>query len=490
MSEEASTKKSFSAWRRWGFAVNLVVRTALVLAVVVMVNYLGARWFHRFNLNAATRQPLSPQTVGLLKSLTNQVNVTIFYDRNDPLYTTVAALLNEYRDANNHIHVATVDYLRDAGLAEKIKRDYKNLFASSTNRDMVIFDCEGRPPKKIDGRALAQYVTEQVPNPNEQFEFRKHTLFHGERMFTAALLAVTSNKPLRAYYLTGHGEHALDAGDEVGYLKFASIVAQNFVQLTPLSLLGSNAVPTNCNLLIIAGPRSPLGDGERERIDDYLHQGGRLFALLNSASLTKPTGMEKVLAGWGVDIGDQIITDPQNTTGHSDVIALIEQPVHPIVDPLIGSALHFVLPRAVGRLDVGTPPLDAPRVVVIAASSELATAGKPGPKRFPLAVAVEKGNVRGVITERGSTRIVAAGDSLFLGNQMIESAGNRDFLGYAINWLLERTQLMQGPGPRPVAVFRRALTAAQCRSLVWFMLAIIPGAVLTFGLLVWLRRRR
>ena len=487
MSEEASTKKSFSAWRRWGFAVNLVVRTALVLAVVVMVNYLGARWFHRFNLNAATRQPLSPQTVGLLKSLTNQVNVTIFYDRNDPLYTTVAALLNEYRDANNHIHVATVDYLRDAGLAEKIKRDYKNLFASSTNRDMVIFDCEGRPPKKIDGRALAQYVTEQVPNPNEQFEFRKHTLFHGERMFTASLLAVTSNKPLRAYYLTGHGEHALDAGDEVGYLKFASIVAQNFVQLTPLSLLGSNAVPTNCNLLIIAGPRSPLSDAERDRIEDYLHQGGRLLALVNSASLARPTGMEKVLAGWGVDVGDQIIQDPQ---GRADVIAWIERPVHPIIDPLLDSALQFVLPRAVGRLDVGNPPLDAPRVVVIASSSEKATAGKLGPRRFPLAVAVEKGNVKGVITERGSTRIVAVGDSIFLGNQMIESAGNRDFLGYAVNWLLERTQLMQGLGPRPVAEFRLALTEAQFRSVVWLLLAIIPGAVLTFGLLVWLRRRR
>ena len=489
MSDDAPMKKSFSSWRRWGFAVNLVVRTALVLAVVVMVNYLGARWFHRLNLNAATRQPLSPQTVGLLKSLTNHVKVTLFYDRDDPLYTTVAALLNEYRDANNRIHVATVDYLRDAGLAEKIKRDYKNLFNSSTNKDMVIFDCDGHPPKRIVGRALAQIVTEQVPNPKE-IELRKHTLFHGERLFTAALLAVTSNKPLQAYYLTGHGEHQPDGGDEVGYRTFTSVLAQNFVQLTTLSLLGSNAVPTNCNLLLIAGPLSPLSDGERERIDDYLHQGGRLFALINFASLDRPTGMEKVLAGWGVDVGDQTIKDPQNTTGHSDVIAFIEQPVHPIVAPLASSALQFVLPRAVGPLDVGTPPLDAPRVVVIASSSGKATAGKLGPKRFPLAVAIEKGNVKGVITERGSTRIVAVGDSFFLDNQMIEAAGNRDFLGYTINWLLERTQLMQGLGPRPVAEFRLALTDAQFHSVVWLLLAIIPGAVLAFGALVWLRRRR
>ena len=87
-------------------------------------------------------------------------------------------------------------------------------------------------------------------------------------------------------------------------------------------------------------------------------------------------------------------------------------------------------------------------------------------------------------------RALVVGDSFFLNNRMINSAGNRDFLGYAVNWLLERTQLMQGLGPRPVKDFKLAMTAQQLSSTRWLMLAAIPGTVLALGGLVWLRRRK
>jgi len=98
--------------------------------------------------------------------------------------------------------------------------------------------------------------------------------------------------------------------------------------------------------------------------------------------------------------------------------------------------------------------------------------------------------VPGVVTERGTTRMVVVGDSLFLGNQMIESARNRDFAGHAVNWLLERTHLMHGLGPRPVAEFRLALSRTQLQTVQALLLAAQPGAVLLLGAAVWLRRRR
>ena len=41
---------SFSPGRRWKIGFDVIVRTALVLAVVVMVNGLGAKFFRRFYL--------------------------------------------------------------------------------------------------------------------------------------------------------------------------------------------------------------------------------------------------------------------------------------------------------------------------------------------------------------------------------------------------------------------------------------------------------
>ena len=86
--------------------------------------------------------------------------------------------------------------------------------------------------------------------------------------------------------------------------------------------------------------------------------------------------------------------------------------------------------------------------------------------------------------------MVVIGDSIFLGNGEIDKMGNRDFAGYAVNWLLERTQLAQGPGPRPFRTFKIVMTKSQLQSSRLILLGGLPGAVLVLGGLVWLRRRR
>ena len=109
---------------------------------------------------------------------------------------------------------------------------------------------------------------------------------------------------------------------------------------------------------------------------------------------------------------------------------------------------------------------------------------------FPLLVAVEKGAIKDVITERGSTRMVVAGDSVFLGNLQVDSAGNRDFAVSIVNWLLERTQMLGGVGPQPITQYKIVLTQTQLHQAQWVLLAGLPGSVLVLGGLVWLRRRR
>jgi hypothetical protein len=115
MPTDPKPQPSFSPGRRWKIGLDVVVRTVLVLAVVVMVNYLGAHFFGRFFLSSQTRVELSSQTLGILKSLTNHVDVTLYYDKQDDFYPTIIALLNEYRSANPRISVKVVDYVRDLG---------------------------------------------------------------------------------------------------------------------------------------------------------------------------------------------------------------------------------------------------------------------------------------------------------------------------------------------------------------------------------------
>ena len=95
-------------------------------------------------------------------------------------------------------------------------------------------------------------------------------------------------------------------------------------------------------------------------------------------------------------------------------------------------------------------------------------------------VAVEKGSAKGVCPERSTTRIVVAGDSTFLDNQVIDAADNRNFARYAINWLLDQRQLMQ-VGPHAVTEYKLMLTRTQMTSIRWIFLAGMPGAILAFG---------
>jgi hypothetical protein len=373
MPPSSPNRPSFSPRHRWKIGFDAVARTALVLAVVVMANYLGAQFFHRFYLSSQTRVELSSRTVSVLHSLTNHVTVTLYYDRKDDFYSDIIALLNEYRSVNPKISVRTVDYVRDAGEAEKVKEQYK--LDSATDKNLVIFDYDGRI-KIANGDALTQFQDEPVSDQNHdqrQLEFRRKPVkFHGEEMFTGILLALENPHPFKAYFLQGHGEPSLSDSGNFGYLKFASTLAQNYIAVTNFELLGDKTVPMDCNLLIIAAPTTPLPDLELQKIDQYLTQGGRLLMLFNYASIRQPTGLEPILQRWGVNVGYDYVKDPDNTiTGQDVIVRKFGQ--HPVVSALAQLSLQMVLPRPIGRVDWQNRPAGAPQVDELADSGPSST---------------------------------------------------------------------------------------------------------------------
>lgn len=494
MAAPEESKPSFNPYRKWATALNVGLLVTAVFAVLVMVNYLSADYFRRFHLSTQYRAKLFPRTVHFLHSLTNSVKVTVYYDKEDPSYSSIVELLNEYRTLSRKISLSTVDYRRDPGAAMVLATNY-NLLNVTNAKNLVIFDAGEKRIKFVPGDVLTKYTLEMLPNEKEREYRHKPILFEGERAFTSALIAVSSPKPFKAYFLTGHGEHDINSTDEQsGYSKLAFMLrAENYIDVQPLSLMDTNhPVPDDCNLLVIAGPTMAYDESELQALDQYLAQGGRLFALFSFLSLQKgDTGLEKVLAKWGVEASGSRVTDPERHRGEYDVIVQ-DFAVSPITSPLIGLALHMIMPRAVGKLHSRSQAADSPTVEELAFSgpkSYLAGFEKVPPHPYPLIVAVEKGNVKGVITERGTTRMIITGDSLFLANQMIASARNRDFAGFAVNWLLDRPQLVEGIGARPVDEYRLVMTNSQLQHSEWILLAGMPGAVLLLGGAVWLRRR-
>ena len=502
MASPTSHRPSFSPGRKWGIAFNVLVATAAVFLILIGVNYISHRppFFKRFYLSTNSRVQLSPRTIGLLHSLTNAVEAIVYYDKSDPLYGEITDLLKEYKAHTPKLSVRTIDYYTEPSVAQELQLKYKEL-AGVTNRDFIIFDCDGRR-KAVEGDSLSDYhySFEQSSDPGKDPQLRvnrQRRAFSGEEHVSAAIFAVTQAKPLNAYFLQGHGEHSPeDRIHDTGYQKLADVFHRNFVNTPVLNgLLGTNSIPSDCNLLVIAGPQSEFSNVESNKVAEYLSQGGRVFALFDVTSTNREIGLEDILAKWNVRVSHSVVADTNNGLNNEPgFFAISGLAIHGVTKPVLGSRLVIVFPRPVGRIKASSSSrVDEPQVTELAFSgtnSVLTDNPGAGQHVYPLITAVERGAAKGVAVDRGTTRMVIAGDSLFLDNQIIGLYNNEDFADSAINWLLDRTELLGGIGSRPVHTYQLALVKSQVSEVKAILLGAIPGGILLIGGVVWLRRRK
>jgi hypothetical protein len=491
MNGDERTPDSFSWMRRWSAALNLAITVAAVVAIVAMVNYLAIRRYTRVHWSKDVQSDLSQRTRNVLKALTNDVQVIVYHDSSDPITPRVRGLLKEYELASPRIKVQYVDYLRDGGTAKLIKQQYG--LTSVADKDIVIFDANGRR-QTVFIRELSDYDTSKLIAGQTNEVYRTH--FKGELLFTSSIYTVATDRSPVAYFLVGHGEHPASNGEHPdGYGKFATVLQnENNFKTGILTLGGTNEVPANCNLLIVAGPSQPFDRTELEAIERYLDQGGRMLVLFNSATVlqNRPTGLERLLTRWGVEVGNNIIVDREHSANNSWDVIPVEVGKHNIVNPLQGMRIQMYMPRSVQALRTSrrSSELTVDELLFTGPSSIVVTDPRKidptpqGPK--PLMAAVER-TAPGL--QRGATRIVVLGDSSVWNNQFLEAVGNRELAAFSANWLVNQSILLSDIPRRAIRTYKVTLTQTQLRSMQTVLLVGMPGAVLALGALVWLRRR-
>jgi hypothetical protein len=493
-----TSKPSFSSGRRWAGALNTAVSALAALALLVMLNYLAASHGLRLQWSHDSAVKLSRQTKTVLESLTNVVDVTIFFQAdggNQEIYGLTVALLNEYQHANpSHIHVRPLDYTRFPVPAKELLAKYA--FNSVQEKDFVLFECNGHN-KIVYAKELADYdFTERLAGRSK---YIRKSAFKGELFFTSDIYAVSNPQPLKTYFLYGHGENnpGDPSGEPVrlgftGFSKFAAILRREIdSDWDLLSLRGTNDVPRDCQLLIVAGPRpGEFLPEEVKKIAAYLSHGGRLLALLS-----KPCGLEPVLKQWGVTLGSGRVQemDPKFSLVNGSFLTATLFPPHPIINSLAKDATPIMMleARPLYPESRGNVP-GAPEVSFLAATSAHSVDQSNHVGTNFLLAAIEQGVIKGVETPYGGgTRIVVAGDADFLDDQNIDAwQPNHDFAYLALNWLLHRPPLLlEDLVPHAIKEYRLYLTSSQSAIVRFLFLTGMPAAILALGGLVWLRRR-
>ena len=499
-------RPSFESGRRYRFAAQIFVSVAALAVILVACNYLAAtRRVWRYDLNSANRVSLSRLTRQTLRSLTNDLTITVLFKETSGLFPHVVNLLREYEVESPRVKVRYVDSERDPERAGVLKIQYQ---LGTRVGDVIVFELGGQR-RVVAESELSIFNQEdlQALMSGRSVEVRR-SAFQGEWRFTAAILALLDGAQARAALVVGHGEHAWDGEDnDEGYAKFARLLdhEKNLI-ISPVNLT-TNDFPADCQLAVIAGPTGLFLRSEMARLENFLQRGGRILLLLNPYAPSNQTGLERWLTRWGVDAPPQFAGDAPDFTVAPLGVSTKFYGTHPLMTPLrkAEGVLYFPFPRVVRPIPARQMPADAPKVDVIAMTSpggftksdlvNFASDPAKGDVRqveVPLAVAVEKGGVAGVAAARGGARMIVIGDSHMFSNNALEqpenTAGNHDFAALCISWLLDRPQAL-AIGPRPIREWRLKLTDPQEMTLTWVLLGALPGSVLLAGLLMWFRRR-
>lgn len=453
----------------------------VVLGVLAAVNFLTNRYDKSYDSTANKQFSLSDQTMKVVKGLKNDVQFTYFGPQNE--FRTARDTLDRYSSLSPKLHVTYIDPERKPQVAKAAgyRSDATVIVESGTRRESA--------------KSLS------------------------EEEITGALIRSLKSEERNICMLSAAGERSIDEADGSGYSIFKQLLERDTYKVRaetlrpaasdaskPLAIgqapaAVSLAVPKDCTVLVVAGPKNDYPAPIVGAIKVYVENGGRsLFLLDTSLRLgdseppTENGALLKLLSDWGVTTNDDLVLDlsgvGQLFNLGPEIPLILKYEAHPITQPLTRVPTAYPIARS---LDV--KPADKISISKLISTTEDSVAttsigprgaidprkGKKGPLILGVA-ATYSGTSQGRFVVLGTSR--AAQNSLVGARPL----GNRDLMVNIVNWLSSDEDLIsirpKAPEDRPLNMTARRLNAT-----FWLSVVVFPLAVVGFGVVTWWRRR-
>ena len=470
--------------------VNLGIAVLLGLGILVLVNWLGARHYRRWDWTGSGLYTLSEKSRQVVEGLKAPVTVTVFMTEGSPLYAETQELLKRYAAASPRLTVETLNPERNPARAQAFLRELGDVRLS------VVFR-SGEKKKVVPVDALAEYDFARAQLGGEP----ALKAFKGEQEFTAALLTVTQEKSPKVVFTTGHGERPLAGRLREGYERVSDLLKQDNCTVEEWDSLADQKVPEGTDLVVVAGPRAAFTFPETDALKAWLSAGGRALLLLDPEFAPGPgnrlvdLGLGAVLEPYGLKLGEDIVVDPRNALplmGPETVVARSSR-AHPVTKLLEGLPVVFPVVRSVSVAEkapdgvaaqvlLETSPEGWGETDLAALETKVEKDERDVAGPVPLAAAAEAGSGR-------KTRLVVVGDADFASTGGIANAANLYLVTSAANWLLERESLISIP-PKSTEQVSVTLSRSDVGRISLLVLLLLPAAAIAFGIGVWLKRRR
>ena len=470
---------NFFISRQARYGANVALSIVGVIGIAIFVNAIVIQQFDKkADLTKLQLYTLSEPTQTVLKGLKKEIQIIAFFsDTTAQSAVRAKDILALYQRENKLLTVSFKNPYVDIQLRAKYQVEYDGT---------IIFASEDR--------------------------FEKITTVE-EQKFTSAVLKLIRDETKKVYFLVGHEEHEITDLNKEGYSEVrAELENQNYAAYS-LSLLIEPDIPTDCDLLVIAGPKTDLTRQEINIVSGYLNRSGKLFLMLDPSVTSAEDvnrGLVRLMRRWGVTIGNDLVIDETSFVPlfgpnapvpgfelheimrvmRDPVAFLVTRSVTPIADAAANLSVKSLAKTVGGTDDSWGEKQRGPDGTF--SGSFTYTPGIDTPPPVSVAVAVEqkvdKNDGEGEAAQ-DPTRIVIFGDSDFAANAAFRAA-NRDLFLSTVNWLTLEDDLI---AIRPIDLQGQTLRQMQVqdRRLVQITsVFLIPSIVFIAGLIVWWQRRK
>ncbi len=320
----------------------------------------------------------------------------------------------------------------------------------------------------------------------------------GEGTLYEALYRLRARDSGLLYVARGAGEGDLSRSDPTGFSGLGAALQTEGYRLRELVTATAAEVPEDGDALLVIAPQRAWRPEALAALDRYLARGGRLVAFLEPGVAS---GLEEVLARWGLVSPDGVVVDPASGAVAGEA---------PGVNPLV---FHYSDHPVARGLDAGkmtffhgarsfAPRKPAPedRIAGVAfasarswLSSDPGVAARSAPPERP--ADAEEGYhllvVAGSYVRDGrETRIVAFGDAELATNHYLRALYNLDLVLNAVHWAAEREPAIT-LRPKGVVSNRLQLPLPVQDTFTMFQGVglLLPELLLLAGAWAWARQR-
>lgn len=491
------------------------VMIVIVIAIVIVINLAASQIPSQYaQLDVTDNQlySIGDQTRSMLSELTEDVEIYYICQEGSE-DDVISKMLDRYADGSSHIKVTKVDPVVNPQFAAQ--------YTDETVYDNSLVVVCG------DTYQYIPYSDMYVYEMNYSTYTSQQTAYDGEGRLTSAISYVTSDDLPKMYILQGHNEAEISSTLE------DRISKQNITTET-LSLLTLEAVPEDCDILMINSPQTDLSETEAQYIIDYLDNGGKVF-MTSTYTDTEMPNFDSILSHYGLAKTDGIVVEGNSNyyyPGYPSYL-LPDFESHTITTDFTSNHRYVILPSAQG-ISVGDAPRDGVTVNSLLTTSDDAyskvnvTSATTYDKEdgdidgpFPLAVAVSETiesedttdettadettsdstettsdteasqETEAAQEEDKEAQLVYVSTSGLLDDTMnsVVSGGNYDFFMNAISWMSGETSSVS-IDEKSLSYEALMVTAGSANMWGIVLIAAVPVTVLVIGVIVWVQRRR